>query len=60
MDFPFHSPGKSVGVSAALLGLVLVGRACFVFPLSLFSNCLKRSEHDKFGLKQQVISHFLS
>lgn len=52
--FVKDSPGKSVGVSAALLGLVLVGRACFVFPLSLFSNCLKRSEHDKFGLKQQV------
>ncbi|KAH0660376.1 hypothetical protein KY289_029124 [Solanum tuberosum] len=52
--FVKDSPGKSVGVSAALLGLVLVGRACFVFPLSLLSNCLKRSEHDKFGLKQQV------
>ncbi|KAK4351694.1 hypothetical protein RND71_031007 [Anisodus tanguticus] len=48
------SPGKSVGVSDALLGLVLVGRACFVFPLSRLSNCLKRSEHDKFALKQQV------
>ncbi|WMV31843.1 hypothetical protein MTR67_025228 [Solanum verrucosum] len=52
--FVKDSPGKSVGISAALLGLVLVGRACFVFPLSLLSNCLKRSEHDKFGLKQQV------
>ncbi|XP_059298003.1 sodium/hydrogen exchanger 1-like isoform X1 [Lycium ferocissimum] len=52
--FVKDSPGKSVGVSATLLGLVLVGRACFVFPLSLLSNFLKRSEHDKFGLKQQV------
>lgn len=52
--FVKNGPGKSVGVSAALLGLVLVGRACFVFPLSLLSNCLKQSEHDKFDLKQQV------
>lgn len=52
--FVKDSPGKSVGVSAVLLGLVLVGRACFVFPLSMLSNFLKRSEHDKFDLKQQV------
>ncbi|XP_009604452.1 sodium/hydrogen exchanger 1-like isoform X1 [Nicotiana tomentosiformis] len=52
--FVKNSPGKSVGVSAALLGLVLVGRACFVFPLSLLCNCLKRSKHDKIGFKQQV------
>ncbi|MCD9645453.1 Sodium/hydrogen exchanger 3 [Datura stramonium] len=52
--FVKDSPGKSVGVSATLLGLVLVGRACFVFPLSLLSNCLMRSKHEKLGLKQQV------
>ncbi|KAM3267374.1 hypothetical protein P3S67_032424 [Capsicum chacoense] len=52
--FVKDSPGKSVGASAALFGLVLVGRACFVFPLSFLSNCLKRSEHDKFGLRQQI------
>lgn len=48
------SPGKSVGVSAILLGLVLVGRAAFVFPLSLLSNLTKKSSHEKIGLKQQV------
>lgn len=53
--FVKDSPGKSVGASAALFGLVLVGRACFVFPLSFLSNCLKRSEHDKFGLRQQIM-----
>ncbi|PHT29031.1 Sodium/hydrogen exchanger 1 [Capsicum baccatum] len=52
--FVKDSPGKSVGASAALFGLVLVGRACFVFPLSFLSNCLKRSEHNKFGLRQQI------
>ncbi|XP_024035092.1 sodium/hydrogen exchanger 2 isoform X2 [Citrus clementina] len=50
------SPGKSVGVSAILLGLVLLGRAAFVLPLSFLSNLTKKSSHEKIGLKQQFTS----
>ncbi|WCJ23549.1 sodium hydrogen exchanger 2 [Euphorbia peplus] len=49
-----HSPGTSVGVSAILLGLVLVGRAAFVFPLSFLSNLTRKSKNEKIGIKQQV------
>ncbi|KAI9195746.1 hypothetical protein LWI28_017698 [Acer negundo] len=48
------SPGKSIGVSAILLGLVLVGRAAFVFPLSFISNLTKKSHSEKIDFKQQV------
>lgn len=48
------SPGKSVGVSSILLGLVLVGRASFVFLLSYISNLTKKSATDKINFKQQV------
>ncbi|XP_030552456.1 sodium/hydrogen exchanger 2-like [Rhodamnia argentea] len=48
------SPGTSVGVSAILLGLVVLGRAAFVFPLSFISNLTRKSPGDKIGLKQQV------
>lgn len=48
------SPRKSVGVTAVLLGLILLGRAAFVFPLSFLSNLTKKSPLDKIGLKQQV------
>lgn len=49
------SPGKSIAASAVLLGLVLVGRAVFIFPLSCVSNCVRNSSSDKFDLKQQVL-----
>ncbi|CAK9145514.1 unnamed protein product [Ilex paraguariensis] len=48
------SPGTSVAVSSILLGLVLVGRAAFVFPLSFLSNLTRKSAHEKIGLNQQV------
>ncbi|XP_074339204.1 sodium/hydrogen exchanger 1-like isoform X2 [Apium graveolens] len=48
------SPGTSVTVSSILLGLILVGRAAFVFPLSFISNLAKKSPSDKMELKQQV------
>ncbi|GLT99210.1 hypothetical protein SLE2022_166630 [Rubroshorea leprosula] len=48
------SPGKSVVVSSILLGLILLGRAAFVFPLSFLSNLTKKSPYDKVDLKQQV------
>ncbi|KAG6501692.1 hypothetical protein ZIOFF_041575 [Zingiber officinale] len=50
----FCSPGKSVQISLILLGLVLVGRAAFVFPLSFLSNLTKKSPDDRIVLKQQV------
>uniref|UniRef100_F6HQ20 Cation/H+ exchanger transmembrane domain-containing protein n=1 Tax=Vitis vinifera TaxID=29760 RepID=F6HQ20_VITVI len=49
-----NSPGTSIGVSSILLGLVLIGRAAFVFPLSFLSNLTKKSESDKIGFKQQI------
>ncbi|KAF2287712.1 hypothetical protein GH714_002413 [Hevea brasiliensis] len=52
--FVSHSPGTSVGVSAILLGLVLVGRAAFVFPLFFLSNLIKKSSHEKINIKQQI------
>lgn len=52
--FVSDSPGKSVGVSSVLLGLVLVGRAAFVFPLSFLSNLTRKSRCEKISLKQQV------
>lgn len=56
LHFNVFSPGTSVGVSSILLGLVLIGRAAFVFPLSFLSNLTKKSESDKIGFKQQVSS----
>lgn len=49
----WSSPGKSVEASSILLGLVLIGRAAFVFPLSFLSN-LRKPENGKINLKQQV------
>ncbi|XP_009393239.2 sodium/hydrogen exchanger 1 [Musa acuminata AAA Group] len=54
-QFVSNSPGKSVGLSSILLGLVLIGRAAFVFPLSFISNLSKRYQNDKITFKQQVI-----
>lgn len=50
-----NSPGTSLKVSSILLGLVLVGRAAFVFPLSFLSNLTRKSESDKISYRQQVI-----
>lgn len=47
-------PGTSVAVSSILLGLILVGRAAFVFPLSFLSNLSKKTQNEKIGFKQQV------
>ncbi|KAA8536937.1 hypothetical protein F0562_029415 [Nyssa sinensis] len=47
------SPGISVAVSSILLGLILVGRAAFVFPLSFLSNLAKKSPNEKISFKQQ-------
>ncbi|TYK18258.1 sodium/hydrogen exchanger 2-like [Cucumis melo var. makuwa] len=49
-------PWTSAGVSLILLGLVLVARAAFVFPLSFISNLTRKSQTDKVGFKQQVVT----
>jgi len=51
--FVSKSPAKSIGLSSVLLGLVLLGRAAFVFPLSFLINLTKTSSGDKIGFKQQ-------
>ena len=52
-----YSPGTSVAVSSILLGLVMVGRAAFVFPLSFLSNLAKKSPNEKISFKQQVLNY---
>ncbi|XP_047315114.1 sodium/hydrogen exchanger 2-like [Impatiens glandulifera] len=53
-NFVYDSPQIWLKVSSILMGLVLVGRAAFVFPLSFLSNLTKKSPRDKISLKQQV------
>ncbi|TVT97994.1 hypothetical protein EJB05_10667 [Eragrostis curvula] len=53
--FASDSPGKSIGISSILLGLVLVGRAAFVFPLSFLSNLTKKTPIEKITWRQQVV-----
>lgn len=48
------SPKKSIMASGILVGLIMVGRAAFVFPLSLFSNCIQKNENERINIKQQV------
>ncbi|CAN0855954.1 Sodium/hydrogen exchanger 2 [Linum grandiflorum] len=52
--FVSDSPGTSIAASSILMGLVLVGRAAFVFPLSFLSNLTKKLPSDKLTLNQQV------
>ncbi|OWM85391.1 hypothetical protein CDL15_Pgr019015 [Punica granatum] len=49
------SPATSVAVSATFLGLLLVGRAAFVFPIANISNLLKKRESSKIEFRQQFI-----
>ncbi|PWA56080.1 Na+/H+ antiporter [Artemisia annua] len=53
--FVKDSPGTSVEVSAILLGMILVGRAAFVFPLSFLSNLTKKAHQEKIDFRQQVL-----
>nr|GLL37224.1 sodium/hydrogen exchanger 2-like [Ipomoea trifida]GMD40422.1 sodium/hydrogen exchanger 1-like isoform X1 [Ipomoea batatas] len=53
--FVKNSPGTSVAVSSILVGLILVGRAAFVFPLSFLSNLAKKNSSDKISFRQQII-----
>ncbi|CAH2054823.1 unnamed protein product [Thlaspi arvense] len=54
MDVVRNSPGQSIGVSSILLGLILLGRAAFVFPLWFLSNLTKSSPDEKIDWKKQV------
>ncbi|XP_019172833.1 PREDICTED: sodium/hydrogen exchanger 3-like [Ipomoea nil] len=49
-----ESLGTSVLVSSILLGLLMIGRAAFVFPLSFLSNLTKMSPEDKIDINRQV------
>lgn len=53
--FVSDSPGTSVKVSSILLGLLMLGRAAFVFPLSFLSNLAKKSSSERIGFKQQIV-----
>ncbi|CAN7051809.1 unnamed protein product [Brassica oleracea var. botrytis] len=53
--FVSDSPGTSVAVSSILMGLVMLGRAAFVFPLSFLSNLSKKNQSEKIDIKQQVV-----
>ncbi|XP_049405396.1 sodium/hydrogen exchanger 1 isoform X1 [Solanum stenotomum] len=48
-------PGLSISASSILMGLILLGRAAFVFPLSFLSNLMKKSSEQKITFRQQVI-----
>lgn len=48
------SPGTSVAVSSILIGLLMLGRAAFVFPLSFLSNLGKKNQSEKIDFKMQV------
>ncbi|KAL2942344.1 Sodium/hydrogen exchanger 2 [Bienertia sinuspersici] len=52
--FVSDSPGTSVAVSSILLGLLMVGRAAFVFPLSFLMNFSKKSHSEKVTFNQQA------
>ncbi|XP_074320897.1 sodium/hydrogen exchanger 2-like [Silene latifolia] len=53
--FVSDSPGTSVAVSSILLGLLMLGRAAFVFPLSFLMNFAKKNNSEKVSFRQQVI-----
>lgn len=54
--FVLNSPGTSVAASSILMGLVMLGRAAFVFPLSFLSNLSKKNQSEKIDIKQQVLT----
>jgi len=46
---------ESAGLFGSLLGLILLGRAAFVFPLSALSNYTTKSPTAKINFRQQII-----
>ncbi|XP_044480396.1 sodium/hydrogen exchanger 2-like isoform X2 [Mangifera indica] len=53
--FVNDSPETTVAVSSVLIGLVMAGRAAFVFPLSFLTNLAKKNPAERIGFKQQVV-----
>lgn len=53
--FVSDSPGTSIAVSAILLGLLMIGRAAFVFPLSFLTNLSKKSQTEKVSFNKQIV-----
>ncbi|KAK2640556.1 hypothetical protein Ddye_028351 [Dipteronia dyeriana] len=49
------SAGTSIAVSSTLFGLVLLGRAAFVFPLANIKNLVGKREGTKIKFRQQFI-----
>ncbi|TXG65634.1 hypothetical protein EZV62_006909 [Acer yangbiense] len=49
------SAGTSIAVSSTLFGLVLLGRAAFVFPLANIKNLVGKRDGTKIKFRQQVI-----
>jgi len=47
--------GESFGLFMTLIVLILIGRAAFVFPLSVLSNYMRKSSNTKIGFRQQII-----
>nr|AAP20432.1 Na+/H+ antiporter NHX5 [Zea mays subsp. mays] len=47
--------GGTLGVSALIMALVLLGRAAFVFPLSVLTNFSNKHENESITFKHQVI-----
>ncbi|XP_076902934.1 sodium/hydrogen exchanger 2-like isoform X2 [Bidens hawaiensis] len=52
--FVSDSPRKSFGASGVLFGLIMAGRACFVFPISIMSNLTTKNIDNKIEFKQQI------
>lgn len=53
-SFVICSFKESAGLFGSLLGLILLGRAAFVFPLSALSNYTTKSPTAKINFRQQV------
>ncbi|MED6108674.1 monovalent cation:H+ antiporter, CPA1 (nhx1) [Stylosanthes scabra] len=49
------SAGTSIALSSALLALVLIGRAAFVFPIANITNCIKTRGSTKIEFRSQFI-----
>ncbi|XP_078179219.1 sodium/hydrogen exchanger 1-like isoform X1 [Carex rostrata] len=49
-----QSPVKAVSISSIIIGLLMVGRAAFVFPLSYLSNLSKKAGRPKITFREQV------
>lgn len=54
LNFILFSLRSVLGASGMLLGLVLLGRAAFVFPLSFIANLFRKFSKDKITFRQQV------